>query len=52
MALTEKGLQLAQTIRQCLDQYVDIYVSEKLAPDDESKKKLQISLISLLFPTL
>ena len=42
MALTEQGLQLAQTIRQCLDRYVDIYVSEKLAPDEESKKKLQV----------
>ena len=42
MALTEQGLQLAQTIRQCLDQYVDIYVSEKMAPDDASRKRLQV----------
>ena len=33
MAVTAQGMQLAQNIRHCLDEYVDIYVSEKLVPD-------------------
>ena len=42
MAITEQGLQLAQTIRHCLDEYVDIYVSEKMVPNEEAKKKMQV----------
>ncbi|WP_296769364.1 cobalamin biosynthesis protein [Selenomonas sp.] len=42
MALTEQGLQLAQTIRQCMDEYVDIYTSEKLVSSEAEKKSLQV----------
>ena len=42
MALTGQALQLAQNIRQCLDEYVDIYVSEKLVPDEEIQRRWQV----------
>jgi len=48
MAVTEQALQLAQTIRHCLDEYVDIYVSERLVPDEENKKKLQVHTFAKL----
>ncbi len=42
MAVTVQGLQLAQNIRQCLDEYVDIYVSEKMVPDEDTQKKWRV----------
>ena len=42
MAVTAQGMQLAQNIRHCLDEYVDIYVSEKLVPDEETQRKYQV----------
>jgi len=48
MAVTEQALQLAQTIRQCMDEYVDIYVSEKLVSGEEKKKRLQVHTFAKL----
>ena len=47
-AVTRQGLQIAQTLRECLDESIDLYALNKLVSHEEEKKKLHLNTFGKL----
>ena len=48
LAVTRKGLQMAQTLRECRDEPIDVYITNKVVPSEAAKKILHVNTFDKL----